>query len=176
MGAAILLLRFILFSFFLRRCTSGKSPRHLLAAESFCEEGVVRTVNVSTPEDAAQLGKQLLQCQGADFEVNWLGTVGLNQSLQLANDTSLKIVGAGTGPAVVDGGGLVRLFLVNGSSLHLEGLMLTQGYGEMGGVVAARDGSIVTFSNCDVYQNQASSGGGGLYPTVRQLLLTTAVV
>lgn len=83
----------------------------------------------------------------------------MSQPLQVTNGTSLKIKGSGRS-AVIDGGGLASLFVVTASDLHLEGLSLTGGRGEVGGVVAAWEGSSLSLVGCDVGQNTASSVGG----------------
>ena len=83
----------------------------------------------------------------------------MNQPLQVTDGTSLTIKGSGRS-AAIDGGGLASLFVVNASALHLEGLSLTGGRGEVGGVVAARDKSSLTFVECEVGQNTASLAGG----------------
>lgn len=120
--------------------------------------------SIESSDDATQLRLDLLRCPGARFEVEWQGTIGLSQTLKLANGTSLRITAGARGnssaAATIDGGGSMRLFEVNESALHLEGIALTGGSGVEGGAVAARFGSLVEFVDCDVSKNKASSAGG----------------
>lgn len=118
-------------------------------------------VVVSDTDGATLLGQELLRCPGFDFEVDWRGKIRIDQPLELANGTSLKITGSGNkDSSIVDGGGQSSLFFLNGSALLLDSVVLTGGDGIDGGVVEARDGASVEFNNCDVYLNKASSNGG----------------
>lgn len=113
---------------------------------------------VSTTQEAAKLGQDILLCPGLSFKAEWQGHVSIAQPFELANGTSLVITGSSN--ATIDGQGDVSLFVVNGSTLLVEGVVLSGGNGIVGGVVAAREGAKVTFLDCQVYGNNASSKGG----------------
>lgn len=117
------------------------------------------TSSVESVDDAAQLRLDLLRCSGNSFEVEWRGSIRLDQPMKLMNGTSLRITGIGKNSSAIDGNRAVQLFVVTGSGLHLESLALTGGEGVNGGVVAARDGSSIKLVDCDVYNNTANSGG-----------------
>lgn len=113
---------------------------------------------VSTPQDASALTSDLIQCPGLEFNVFWRGSTVLLEPLQLSNSTILRITSL---EASLLDGGQQQLFVVSGSSvLSVEGMGLTGGQGDSGAVVAASGGASVTFVDCDVYGNKASSNGG----------------
>lgn len=116
---------------------------------------------VSTPEEASALSADLSRCPGLEFNVFWRGSTVLLEPMKLSSSTILRI--ASLEASVLDGGQNQQLFVVSDSSvLFLEGLGLTGGQGENGAVVAASGGSSVTFVDCDVFGNRASSNGGAL--------------
>lgn len=121
-------------------------------------------VIVSTSKEATQVTRNLLRCPGSTFEVEWRGSVPISEPLTLSHGTTLKIVGSQGGKASaaasVQGHGVTALFELNGASLRLEGLALTGGNAAEGGAVAARGNALVTFVDCEVYQNVATSNGG----------------
>lgn len=131
----------------------------LCEAQATCELSTTPTVHtISTTQAATKLGQDILLCPGGSFAAEWQGSVSIAQPLELANGTSLVITGSST--ATVDGQGEVPLFVVNGSTLLVDGVMLSAGYGTTGGVVSAREGATVTFLDCIVNGNKASSKGG----------------
>ena len=124
-------------------------------------ERILETIDVSSAEQAVQLAQDLLTCPGNDFEVTWHGTIAINRSLEVANGTSLKITGTGQqSQAIIKAGGIGPTFAVWSSNLRLDGLTITDAKGFEGGVVAARDGASVTFIDCNILGNTASSKGG----------------
>lgn len=133
----------------------GRIP--LCEAQATCESSnTVQTI--STTQAATKLGQDILLCPGGSFTAEWQGSVSIAQPLELANGTSLVITGSST--ATIDGQGEVPLFVVNGSTLLVEGVVLSEGNGVTGGVVAAREGAKVTFLDCIIHGNYASSKGG----------------
>ena len=125
-----------------------------------CDDFSPKSVVVASADDALSLSQNLTRCPGADFEVEWHGSIVISETLELANGTSLKVTGGKHYSSVVDGNGGLPLFVVNSSTLHLEGLALTGGDGVIGGVVAARGNASVTLTECDVFGNKVSSKGG----------------
>lgn len=119
-------------------------------------------VVVSTTNEATQLSQNLLRCPGSTFEAEWRGSVQISEPLALSDETSLKIVGSQgeTTASTVHGHGSTALFELNNASLRLEGLALTGGSAAEGSAVAARDDALVTFVDCEVYENVATSKGG----------------
>lgn len=124
-----------------------------------CEDFSARSV-VATPEDAMALSQNLTRCPGSEFNIEWEGTVSITEPMELSNGTSLRITGGGQYSTVLEGAGGVPLFVVNASTLLLEGLVLTGGDGVFGGVVEARENASITFTDCDVFGNRASASGG----------------
>jgi PKD repeat protein len=79
----------------------------------------------------------------------------------------LIIAGAGPGRTIIDGAGLDRVFHVLGTELVLQGLTVTGGAIDggveaVGGAIAKPSGYL-TLVNCDVVDNTAAAGGGGIY-------------
>ncbi|CAN0290922.1 unnamed protein product, partial [Laminaria digitata] len=97
-------------------------------------------------------------------EVEWRGSVQISEPLTLSEDTSLKVVGSQGDTmmtaAAIDGHGLTALFELNKAFLRLEGLAVTGGSAVEGGAVSARGNALVTFVDCEVYENAATSKGG----------------
>lgn len=137
--------------------------------DSYCEaegtgEIILKTFYVSNVEQAAQLAQDLLSCPGEDFEVVWNGTIVINQSLEIANHSSLTITGQGQqqgSMAAIEAGDITSpMFLVRESSLQLDGVTISGANGTYGGVVAALDGASVSFFDCNISGNTVSSNGG----------------
>lgn len=145
---------------------------------SYCEaedtgKKILKTSYVSNVEQAAQLAQDLLSCPGEEFLVEWNGAIVINQSLEIANRSSLTITGQGQqqGRATIEAGDITGpTFVVRESSLQLDGLTITGASGTDGGVVAALDGASVSFFDCNISGNTVSSNGG------RWERRTTAVV
>lgn len=113
---------------------------------------------VSTPQEASALTADLSLCPGLEFNVFWVGSAVLLEPMRLSNSTILRVTSL---EASVLDGGQQQLFVVSDSSvLVVEGMGLTGGLAENGAVVAASGGASVTFVDCDVYGNKASSNGG----------------
>lgn len=116
---------------------------------------------VSTADEASTLAADLATCPGLEFNVYWTESIELSEPFQLSNSTTLRVTGESKETSVVDGAGKSALFLVSEvSTLYLEALALTGGYGGDGGAVAIRSGATVTLEDCMVYGNAATSNGG----------------
>lgn len=154
--------RLILYALLLLSRGPGTTAQ---SSSSSCGAGSSSTVEsvVSTTSDAEALSLELLLCSGREFSVTWEGNVGINQTLGIADDTTLHITGSDDGTSIVHSVGDVRLFEVNGtgSALYLESITLQGGRADCGGAVAVRQASI-TLLDCDVNDNEATSEGGKL--------------
>lgn len=114
----------------------------------------------SVVEDTAgALGlAEAINCSDGAFEVSWVGSVTVEQTIRVPDGTVLSIVGLPDGSSIVDGAGEVRLFEVERGTLQLSGLSLVNGTSAYGGSIYAFD-SIVTASGCEFTGNVASEGG-----------------
>lgn len=106
------------------------------------------------------------------LDVEWRQHVTIVETIPVSAESTLTI--RGSGDAVIDGGGSVRLFTVSdGATLRLTGLLLRGGAanedgGENGGAVLVDGGSLVTATNCSFSENRVnasedSSAHGGEY-------------
>lgn len=92
------------------------------------------------------------------------GTIDLNGSALAIDNTSgeVTIEGPGSNLLSINGQGTSQVFTVGaGSNAEIEGLKLTNGYGNYGGGIY-NEGTL-TISNCIVTGNTANSWGGGIY-------------
>lgn len=134
-------------------------------SQSLCADGITE-FPVSSTAQALELSNALLCSGPGQFEVGWSGNVVISRTLILSNGTSLKVAGAGTG--VIDGGGVTRLFEVEGgASLELNGMSLTGGLASFGassvdhgGAVYLAQDSQLSAVDCLFFDNNADYYGG----------------
>lgn len=135
----------------------------LMAAAARAQCDVETSLAVSSTEEAATLAASLQLCSNGSFAVEWTGEVSVVETISVTGGTSLTITGAQP-DAVADGGGSVRLFVVErGSSLHLSDMTVRNGYtyGDGGAILAEH--STVSFSgSISFLSNSAASNGGAL--------------
>ncbi|CAN0056334.1 unnamed protein product, partial [Scytosiphon promiscuus] len=148
----------LLFSLFVRGSLSQAD------GDPFCQGLSPDDRVVSTADEATALAADLDRCPGREFNVYWIESIELSQPFQLSNATTLRVTGESKETSVADGAGKSTLFEVSDlSTLYLEALALTGGYGEDGGAVAIRSGAVVTLEDCAVYGNTATSNGGAIF-------------
>eukprot|EP00903_Cladosiphon_okamuranus_P011974 g11246.t1 len=114
----------------------------------------------SVVEDTAGASRlaEAVDCSGGAFEVSWVGSVAVEQTILVPDGTVLSIVGLPDGSSVVDGAGEVQLFQVHRGALRLSGLSLVNGTNGVGGSIIAIN-SVVNASECEFSDNTASEGG-----------------
>lgn len=114
----------------------------------------------SVVEDTAgALGlAEAVDCSDGAFEVSWVGSVAVEQTIRVPDGTVLSIEGLPDGSSIADGAGEVRLFQVDRGALQLSGLSLVNGTSTVGGSIFAFD-SVVTATECEFTGNAASEGG-----------------
>lgn len=115
-------------------------------------------VNNSTQ---VQLLAAAINCSGGSFEVEWEGTVALDEPLLVTDGTVLQVTGDGS-TAVVDGNGTSRAFTVINAVLHVSGVNISLGASTIGGGIAAAGASLV-FNSTHFHGNSASREGGALW-------------
>lgn len=114
--------------------------------------------------DAANLNAAI-NCTGGDFEVKWIGSVAIAETIHVLENTILNITGSVDGSSVIDGEQLYHFFEVVGGTLHLSGLTLTRGYGlteehkDVLGAVDCFNGALVTATGCTFADNVGGFGG-----------------
>jgi predicted outer membrane repeat protein len=145
-------------------------------------------MSVSTEQDAADLAAAAT-CENAIISALWSGSVQPPATIVLGKGTNLTIIG--TGAAVIDGAGVTQLFDVQGATLILRDLTLSNAYstglgaavngsteaqleaynttfqyssaGGSGGAVACVRGCSLLLDNCTLDSNRAKEGGGSVY-------------
>lgn len=107
---------------------------------------------------ALQLAKAV-SCSGRSFDVEWIGSVTVQETIRLFRGATLSITGAVNGTSVGNGASVTSMFEVDGGTLHLNHLTLVKGAGETGGAIYATD-AIITAAGCRILNNTGVHGGG----------------
>ena len=123
-----------------------------------CSEGI-RTNWVVENTTQAQALAEAVNCSGGSFEVEWKGTIIVDTEIVIEDGTAITIVGAGSG-AVIDGGGITRLFRVVNASLQLNNLEVKNGSATFGGAIVAMDSTLI-ISGTNFTGNKANEKNGG---------------
>lgn len=105
---------------------------------------------------------EALKCSSGVFDVEWVGSVTAEETIDVADGTTLSISGEADGSSIVNGDGKISLFEVDGGTLILSGLSVTNGTESYGGALYATD-STLKADNCTFSDNFASDYGGAMY-------------
>lgn len=122
---------------------------------------------VDNTASALALAQAIICSNGGSFEVQWIGSVIINQTIHVSGGTILDVTGAADGSSVIDGGDQTVLFRAyDYGTLHLSGVTLAKanyanGGVEGGGALDAVD-SVVASKNC-VFSKNVGYNGGGIY-------------
>lgn len=109
----------------------------------------------------AQVLAAAVNCSGGSFEVEWRGSVIVNEPIYIVDGTVVAVTGADSG-AVIDGNAATRLFTVFNAVLSLSGVNISNGASTVGGAIAA-SGSTLSFNRTNFVGNRATRDGGGVY-------------
>lgn len=129
------------------------------------------SLDVTTTEEATNLATAL-NCSGSgEFDVLWVGTVIVEDTIAITGGSVVTITGAGS-DAVADGNGTTRLFSVRNATLVLADFGLANGYGDDGDEdLTGRDGgaiwvggadSVVSCSGTTTFYNNVGGDGGAV--------------
>lgn len=110
----------------------------------------------------AQALTAAVNCSGGSFEVDWRGTVVVDEPIYVSDGTVLTIRGEPGSMASIYGSSSTRLFTVVNAALHLDGLNVSYGASMAGGAIAAT-GSTLTFNRTNFVGNAAVSLGGAVF-------------
>lgn len=105
---------------------------------------------------------EAINCSSGTFDVDWVGSVTVKETIRVSNGTALFVVGTADGSSLVDGAGDTVLFEVSGGTLSLSGLSVNNGAGSDGGAIYATD-SVLTVEKCTFSDNYAGDDGGAVY-------------
>ncbi|CAM9623221.1 unnamed protein product [Scytosiphon promiscuus] len=100
-------------------------------------------------------------CSGGTFDVSWVGSVTVEDTIRVAGGSNLSVMGTPDGSSIVNGMGQVSLFEVIGGDLRLSSLSLNNGNGagSGGGAIFAVD-SVLEIASCSFLNNVGDVGGG----------------
>jgi predicted outer membrane repeat protein len=131
------------------------------SAAPACTTAALQQFTVSNTAEALALAS-VSSCEGGSFTVHWSGVVPVAAPIMVGTNTTLSIVGADQ-QATASGGNVTSLFQVaaNGS-LHLERLILADGYTDSsstGGAVTVQSHASLTAVDCTFERNTAVFGG-----------------
>lgn len=113
---------------------------------------------------------QAVNCSGGSFDVSWIGSVMVEETIHVLEGTTLNITGSADGTSIADGGDQTPLFKVDrgGGALHLSDMTLANGNAEFGGALLAIDATI-TLIGCTFVGNFAAESGGAILLAASEL-------
>lgn len=102
-----------------------------------------------------------LNCSGGTFNVSWVGSVTVEETIRVSEGSALSVVGTPDGSSVANGTDQVSLFEVIGGTLSLSSLSLVNGNGAGagGGAISVVD-STLEINFCSFSDNAGDVGGG----------------
>lgn len=136
-------------------------------------------LEVESTSDARSLAS-LVNCSGGTFDVEWRGSVIVDETIAVMAGSSLTIVGAGADDAIADGNGTSQLFTVDGNStLNITRMSFVNGRvsavdGSVDGGAISANTSFVTLHDTTFLRNyaDASSNGGAISALDSQVTLS----
>ena len=147
-----------------------KDPGVVSSDDHICMES--SSTNMSCPTEIqsmwiventaqAQALAKSIRCSVGPFNVTWKGTVAIDETISILHGTSLSVT-SNEGNATITCDGQIRLFTVVNASLHLRDIILSHGYTNYGGAIAASR-SRLSFHGVSFNNNTASNGGGAMF-------------
>lgn len=124
-----------------------------------CSTGTKAWVVESTA-DAQALAKSM-NCSDGIFDVEWVGSIIVEETIFVVNGTVLNITGIGP-IATIDGGGTTNLFDVSNGSLYLTNVNVSNGNATNGGAIEALSSELI-FHRTMFSDNTADLSGGALH-------------
>ena len=124
---------------------------------------VAQSLSVATTEEARDLATALNCFGGGVFNVTWEGTVIVEETITVMEETVLTINGLGS-DAIADGSWAMQLFNVGEAVLHLTGLGLINGFGVYGGgAVYIANASVTLSGDTKLEDNIGQQNGGAVW-------------
>lgn len=124
-----------------------------------CGAADAREWVVSDSASATALA-EAVNCSYGAFNVEWRGSVVVDRAIHIADGTSLRVSGSGSG-ATIEGGGDTQIFTVVGATLEVSNVHFRHAFAVFGGAIAS-DGSRLSFNNTSFTDNVAVERGGAL--------------
>lgn len=133
-------------------------------ASAPCSAGTI-AMDVVSAADLQNMANTI-NCTGeGTFDVTWIGSLQLEQRIELSDNKELTITGSSLlstvlPEAVIDARNTTGIISVSdGSTLNLVNLVLKGGNSEKGGAVDVRSSSALYVTDCFITSNNASRGG-----------------
>ena len=127
-----------------------------------CDSGE-KIWSVASASDAYKMSKELENCSGGLFRVDWNGHVAVEITINVSAGTSLSITGGKQYDGIVDGDGITQLFHLENAALNLTNITLINGHGESGGAIHAQHGSQVHIDGMMIFANNYAAHGGAIW-------------
>lgn len=131
------------------------------ASVGICLNDYNETLVVNDTTSAASLAEAISCFTGQMFDVVWRGSVSIDRTIFISDGTTVNVTGEGL-KAEVNGNWRMRLFMVEDATLHIDGLVLSNGNATNGGAIAAMR-SNVSLNQTVFRGNMASGFGGAIY-------------
>ena len=114
-------------------------------------------------EDAAQARTlaETIKCSGGSFQVEWSGTISMDETIYAVDGTVLHIYGNHAGAVMNANLEKVLITMVN-ASLYLTNTRVEFGFAVVGGAIAASSSNL-NLNHTSFVCNQARGMGGALY-------------
>ena len=100
------------------------------------------------------------RCAGGEFDVKWVGSISINDTMVIYGGTVLTITGSSN--AVIDGGSTHKFLNTLGGEIHLSGLQVQNCFSEFGGAISAQE-SVITIHDTNFTGCSADQDGGAIY-------------
>eukprot|EP00752_Nemacystus_decipiens_P012610 g11167.t2 len=116
---------------------------------------------VNTSATAFDLGREVANCSGGVFNVEWIGHVEFPETIYVTDGTVLNIVGAGAG-AVADGAANKRFLNVFNATVRVSGLRVQNCAAVTSGGAIWAEASVLNFNDTAWSGNVARDSGGAV--------------
>ena len=124
-----------------------------------CPAGDERSWVVENTRQVQALA-EAVNCSGGTFNVEWRGSIVVDTEIVVVDGTVLSITRGEGSNAILDGGGMTRLFRVVNASLQLNDVEIRNGSATFGGAIAAINSNLA-LNGIKFTSNTANDKNGG---------------
>ena len=124
-----------------------------------CPAGVERSWVVENTTQVQALA-EAVNCSGCTFNVEWRGSIVVDTEIVVVDGTVLNITRGEGSNAILDGGGMTRLFRVVNASLQLNDVQVRNGSATFGGAIVAMKSNLA-LNGVKFTGNTANDKNGG---------------
>ena len=128
-----------------------------------CPAGIEQSWVVENTRQVQDLA-EAVNCSGGTFNVEWRGSIVVDTEIVVFDGTVLNVTrGKGFTNAIVDGGGMTRLFRVVNASLQLNDVEVRNGSATFGGAIAAINSNLSLNGITFTYNTANDKNGGAMF-------------